>query len=140
MNLKDFDKIVKEKRKELTSIETKIASLNAKKPTLQKEINDLTEQKINIKKYLEKKETDLMISVDNKAEEVAEELRVAKLDTAKAKQLKSDAQELYLKAKRETDTVLSGSATAESKKAEVDAKAGKIKNFAETVRKFADSL
>ncbi len=140
MNLKDFDKIVKEKRKELAGIENSIASLNAKKPVLQKEINALTEKKIDIKAYLDKKEKELMASVDRKSEAVAELLKTATVDGEKTKQLKKDAQLLYDKAKVETNNALSGSAKAESEKAEVAAKLGKVKIFAETVRKFADSL
>ena len=40
MNLKDIDKLIKEKKREFENLDNGIKSLKAKKPTLQKEIDE----------------------------------------------------------------------------------------------------
>ncbi len=140
MNLKDFDKLVRDKKKELATLEAGIGSLKAKKPTLQKEIDELIDKKIGIKAYLDGREKSLMASVDEKAVKVGEALKLAEVDRDAAAQLRKDAKVLYDKAAKETNATLSDSANAEGRKAEVNAKIGKIKSFAKTVTEFADSL
>ncbi|KKM83094.1 hypothetical protein LCGC14_1312840 [marine sediment metagenome] len=140
MKLKDIDKLIKQKKKEFGDLENAIGTLKNKKPVLQKEISELTDKKIGIKDFLKKKEEDLMAVVEKRAAEVEESLKVASEDREKAKQLRKDGQALYDKAEAETNTALSGSAKAEGDKAEVNAKIGRIVSFAETLRKFADSI
>ncbi len=120
MNVKEIEKYLKDLKKEAGILENEIASKKKTKATLQGEINVLVDQKLNIKKYLEKKEKDLLGSVRKKEVETENNLQASKTELEESKKKNAEAGEALENAKDKESTIVAREAKADSAIAEKD--------------------
>ena len=114
--IKDFDKYIKQRKKDLAIIEGDIASKKKTKAALQTELNDLTDKKLHIKSYLDKKEEELSKSVREKEIQLDGKLKEAEDTLTNAKKMHSLANKNLKDAETEKNRASSANASVDSAK------------------------
>lgn len=140
MELKDIDKLIKEKKKELQGLDTGIATRKTTKKTLQGDINTLTDKKINIEAYLEKKEKELMASVEDLKQKAKNALVRANDKEQEATRLNNEAKNAHKTAKDSEAKAASGNAEVGGKIADAEDKVKKVVEFVSAVKSLLDKI
>ena len=100
-SIMEIEKIIKKSKKEIQALEAQKTGLLKFKAELQAEVNELSENKENLKAYIVKKVASAQAALDQKNAALDEKLQVASEAEARAKDAEGAIQEMHKEMKKD---------------------------------------